>query len=153
MKHLNPERLHTRWESGAQKDRPLSPRRYTLTHSDFTGEPFLTIGSSYNQKQISGLYTRFMRDEVLGSWEQEDHELTLQVHCHVSGGLVFGSASFRDAIFRRHMPLVLEAFRYGDRGLWEANPHLDLAPIIVNFIAKQARYNQSEPWGLFEDYR
>ncbi|NIS82652.1 MAG: hypothetical protein GTO14_21175 [Anaerolineales bacterium] len=153
MKHLNPEKLHTRLEANIDKDRPIHPRRYTLTHSDLTGDIFLTIGSTYNRKQISSLYTRFMRDEVLASWDQGENGPVLRVHCHVSGGLVFGSPSFRDAIFRRHMPLVLEAFRYGDRGLWEANPHLDRAPIIVNFAARQERYNRNEYWGLCEDYR
>lgn len=153
MQYLNPEKLHTHWEPDISKDRLLYPRRYTLTHSDLTGDLFLTIGSTYNRKQISGLYTRLMRDEVLASWEQADNIPVLQVHCHVSGGLVIGSAGFRRAIFRRHMPLVLEAFRYGDRDLWEANPHLDRASIIVKFAVRQTSSNRSEHWGRFADYR
>lgn len=153
MQHLNPDRLHTRWEPKIYKDRLLLPRRYTLTHSDRTGDLFLTIGSDYNRTQISGWYTRLMRDEVLASWEQDDNGFTLHVYCHVSGGLVFGGAHFREAIFRRHMPLVLEAFRFGDRELCDTHPYLDQAPIIVHFDSKNIRLNRTESWGLFSDYR
>lgn len=31
----------------------LLPRKYTLTHSDVTGELLLTIGPSYNRFQVS----------------------------------------------------------------------------------------------------
>ena len=43
-------------------DSPQTPRKYTLTHSDRTGRLFLTIDKEYNEQQISGLYTRLMRD-------------------------------------------------------------------------------------------
>jgi hypothetical protein len=89
---------------------------------------------------------------VLAQW-QEDDELTLHVHCHVSGGLVFGFAGWRDSILRYHMPMVLEAFRYGDRGLVQEYPRLANAPIIVHFHAWQKRFNRSERWGVFDDYR
>ncbi len=60
-----------------------------------------------------------------------------QQYCHVSGGLVFGRAGWRDAIFRSEMPLALEAIRYGDRTLFPANSRLDRAPILIHFQASQ----------------
>ena len=33
---------------------PLAARRYTLTHSDLTGELLLSVGRQYNQGQLSG---------------------------------------------------------------------------------------------------
>ncbi len=33
---------------------PLAARRYTLTHSDITGQLLLSVGSQYNQGQLSG---------------------------------------------------------------------------------------------------
>jgi hypothetical protein len=47
-------------------------RCYTLTHSDTTGELFLTIGPDFDRAQISGLYTRLMRDEVLAEWREDE---------------------------------------------------------------------------------
>ncbi len=115
MSRLNPAKLHVRWGRGVTPQRPVAPRRYTLTHSDATGDLFLTIAADYDRKQVTGLYTRLMRDEVLAEWGEKDGRSVLHVHCHVSGGLCVGAARFRDAIFQHELPLVLEALRYGDR--------------------------------------
>ena len=152
MTPLNPDQLHVNFMGDAGPDGPIIPRAYTLTHSDLTGELFLTIGTSYDRGQISGWYTRFMRDEVLAEW-QDSGDLTLHVHCHVSGGLVFGLADWRDSIFRYHLPMGLEAFRYGDRKLVNENLQLGRAPIAVHFHAWQKRLNRVESWGIFDDYR
>lgn len=154
MSRLNPEKLHVRFAPGAAPEGPLMPRRYTLTHSDVTGDLFLTIGPDYDRRQIAGWQTRFMRDEVLAEWLEEEVERpALHVHCHVSGGLVFGSAGMRDAIFRRELPLVLEAFRLGDQRLFHTHPELDRAPVRVHFHAARARYDRIETWGVPADYR
>lgn len=152
MSRLRPEKLHVRLAEGWMADGPVTPRRYTLTHSDMTGDLFLTVGPSFDRAQISGLYTRLMRDEVLAEWREEEGP-SLHVFCHVSGGLVFGSASFRYAIFRQELPLVLECFRYGDRRLFEAHPELDDAPIRVHFRSSRRRYRRRERWGTPADYR
>jgi hypothetical protein len=152
MEHLKPEKLHIRFLDGSTRDGPHHPRCYTLTHSDATGELFLTIGPIYDHEQISGWYTRFMRDEVLASWETDEDEMTLHVHVHVSGGLVLGSAKWRDKIFRQHMPMVLEAFRYGDRGLFKQQPEMDQARIRVHFNASHPEYDRVELWGILRDY-
>jgi hypothetical protein len=129
------------------------PRKYTLTHSDLTGDLFLSIGSNFDHKEISGIYTRLMRDEVLASWELDPEGPSLHVHCHVSGGLIVGSAAWRDSIFRRHLPLVLEAFRYGDHPFFDHHPAQDHAPILVHFHSTQSHYNRTENWGTPADYR
>ncbi len=144
--------MHVRFAAGASPDGPSTPRHYTLTHSDATGDLYLTIGPDYDRRQISGWYTRLMRDEVLAEWRQEKDGPALHVHCHVSGGLVIGSAGWRYAIFQRELPLVLEAFRFGDRRLFEIEPGLDRAPIWVHFHAAQLGYNKTESWGVPADY-
>ncbi len=68
MKNLKPSKLTVQFLPGAQPDGPILPRRYTLTHSDSTGELLLSIGLEFNRPQISGWYTRLMRDEVLAEW-------------------------------------------------------------------------------------
>jgi hypothetical protein len=153
MNHLNPEKLHIRFLSGSTNDGPRIPRCYTLTHSDTTGELFLTIGPTYDHKQISGWYTRFMRDEVLATWEMDEEEMSLHVHVHVSGGLILGSAKWRDKIFRHHMPQVLEAIRYGDRELVKEYPELEQAPIMIHFHARTPKHYLIETWGILGDYR
>ena len=152
MKRLNPEKLHLRFVRPTAADGPVVPRCYTLTHSDVTGDLFLTIGPHYDHKQISGLQTRLMRDEVLAEWRGGESGPELHIHCHVSGGLVFGSAGWRYAIFKRELSLVLEAFRFGDRELFQAHPELDQARILVHFHAAQPRYDQVESWGAPSDY-
>jgi len=91
MTRLIPEKLHVKYLSGATADAPVAPWFYTLTHSDSTGDLFLSIGSDYDKKQISGLYTRLMRDEVLAELRKDSEGFSLNVYCHVSGGFVFGS--------------------------------------------------------------
>jgi len=125
MTRLQPDKLHTQFAAGTTPEGPLFPRRYTLTHSDSTGDLFLTVALEVHQKQISGWYTRLMRDEVLAEWQQSPEGPALHVSCHVSGGVVFGTAAMRDDIFRRELPLVLEALRFGDAALFQSQPELD----------------------------
>jgi len=153
MGRLRPEKLHVTFASDTGPRGPTIPRCYTLTHSDMTGDLFLTIGPTFNSEQISGLYIRLMRDEVLAEWQEDREESVLHVHCHVSGGLALGPARFRLTIFKRELPLVLEALRYGDRELFEARPRLDQAPILVHFHARQRRYDQVDRCGVPADYR
>jgi hypothetical protein len=152
MSRLKPEKLHVTYAPGTSPDGPTTPRAYTMTHSDMTGDLFVTVGPEHDLEQISGYYTRWMRDEVLAEWADEGTP-TLHVHCHVSGGFVAGNAGFRDAIFRRELPLALEAVCYGDRAFFQAHPELDQADIQVHFHAKQARYDRVESWGTPADYR
>jgi hypothetical protein len=150
---LQAEKLHVTFKAGAEFDGPIIPRTYTLTHSDLTGELFLTIGLEHDRKQVSGLYTRLMRDEVLANWSDNGDGVSLHVHCHVSGGLTLGSPQMRRAIFKHEMPLVLEALFYADRHFFEAHPHLNQAPVWVHFHARQPRYNTVDRWGVPADYR
>ena len=152
MDHLNPDKLHVNFIDGANSDGPITPRTYTLTHSDMTGDLFLTISQHYNFRQVSGLYTRLMRDEVLAQWDVGEG-VSLHVHCHVSGGLVFGPAKWRYSIFRYHLRMVLEAFWYGDKRLIEIYPQMAKAPIIVHFHAREKKLNKSETWDVFDDYK
>jgi hypothetical protein len=156
LKRLRPQKLHVSFANDANAEGPIHPRCYTMTHSDRTGDLYLTIGPAHDLEQIAGWYTRFMRDETLAEWRTGQDGPSLHVHCHVCGGLAFGTARLRDRIFRRVLPLVLEALRYGDRALYDAHPELDQAPIRVHFHARLARwrtrYDRVESWGIPADY-
>ena len=148
MTRLRLEKLHV----DIQIDEPQHlPRKYTLTHSDSTGDLYLMVAKEYDYEQISGWYTRIMRDEVLAEWKMLGEELSLHVYCHISGGLVFGGAEMREAIFRREMSLVLEAIRHGDSKFFEKNPGFDNASIIVHF-QKSGKDYKIERFGVPSDY-
>jgi hypothetical protein len=150
---LIPEKLHVKYLSGATAYAPAAPRLYTLTHSDSTGDLFLSIGPCYDKKQISGLYTRLMRDEVLAELKEDSEGLSLNVHCHVSGGFVFGRAKWRYNIFCSELSLVLEAIRFGDKAFFEGDPQLHNIPILVHFKSTDKKYDKIEKWGLLRDHR
>jgi hypothetical protein len=150
---LNPEKLHVTYLTGTTPENLVLPRLYTLTHSDRTGELFLTIGGQYDKQQISKLYTRLMRDEVLAELADDGDRLVFKVYCHVSGGLIIGTAKWRYNIFHSELPLVLEAIRYGERTLFEQNPKIDNAPVIIYFQSSNSRFNRVEDWGIIADYR
>jgi hypothetical protein len=152
MGRLNADKLHVTYLSGTNSDKLVLPRRYTLTHSDITGELFLSMGNQYNTKQIARLYTKLMRDEVLAETISNGDSLELRVYCHISGGFVIGTAGWRYDIFNSELPLVLEAIRYGDKTLFEQNPELDHIPINVHFQSTNPKFNKIEHWNVIADY-
>ena len=149
MVSYNPEKLHVKFTP--DMDEVKLPRRYTLTHSDRTGDMFLTVARDYDRAAISGWYTRFMRDEVLGEW-QDEPGLSLHIHCHVSGGLVLGPAKWRESIFRQHLPMVLEAICNADGEFISESPAFRRAPIQVRFHARQDDLDRVECWGWVQDF-
>jgi hypothetical protein len=150
---LGLEKLNVKHLLGVDRMGPITPRCYTLTHSDFTGELFLSIGLEFDKETISGFYTRIMRDEVLAEWLREETGYSLNVYCHVSGGFVIGTAGMRFKIFRRELPLVLKAICKGDNDLFTANPNLENTPIFVHFKSNNKKYSKIENWGKPRDYR
>ena len=151
MSELNPSKLHVKFADGVLLQGPIVPRAYTLTHSDATGDLFLTIGEAVDQQQISGWYTRFMRDEVVAKWEQHEGKYVLFVYCEISKGI--GGSRWRASIFKRELPLVLEVFRYGDNSLFERFPVLDFADIVVNFLSNKEEFSKRENYGQFHSYQ
>jgi hypothetical protein len=148
MTCLELEKLHVDIQIAESQ---LLPRRYSLTHSDRTGDLYLTVANQYDEEQISSWYTRIMRDEVLAEWRMRDDVPSLHVYLHVSGGLVFGGTGMREAIFRREMPLVLEAIRNGDSKFFEKNPEDDDASIYLHF-QKSGKDFKIERFGTPSDF-
>lgn len=124
MKRPNTNQLYVNDLTGTTAGITSLPRRYTLTHSDLTRNLFLTIGDNYDKKQISRLYTRLIRDEILAELVENEDHLEFRIYCHVSGGLVFGTAKWRSDIFHVELPPVIEAIRFGDRNFFETHPIL-----------------------------
>jgi hypothetical protein len=152
MSGLDPRKLHVTFLRGISAGILEYPRRYTLTHSDLTGDLFLTIGAEYDQKQVARFYTRLMRDEVLAELKMDGGQAALHVYVHVSGGITFGFAGMRNAILHYHMPMALEAIRYGDREIFIQHPELDEGKVVVHFASHRKRYNRDEDWGQIKQY-
>jgi hypothetical protein len=74
MSRLDPRKLHVQFASGVTPEGPRSPRRYTPTHSNSPGDLLLTFAPEVDWKQISGWYTRLMRDEVVAEWREGAEE-------------------------------------------------------------------------------
>ena len=144
MKELNPEKLHIEYLDSFDLD--ILSRKYTLTHSDFTGELFLSIGKEYDVKKLKGLYVRLMRDEVLAEWKKSD-VYELHIYVHVSGGFIFGGAKFRNKIIRSHLPLVYKVFSYAENNNIENSQEIKDASIVVHFQSKNKKYSKIENIG------
>lgn len=148
MSKFQPEKLNVSYKDKISINSSLIPRKYTLTHSDESGELFLSIGSKYDLDQID--YNN--RDEVLGSWEK-DNEYYLLITVEVDKGEDLSNTIRRDKIFRQELPLALMAIIYGDNLLLENNKELYEAPIRVKFNSKINEYNMLEEWGKVKDYK
>ncbi|MEJ2241569.1 MAG: staygreen family protein [Candidatus Bathyarchaeota archaeon] len=146
------EKLQIKFLPGIDSTGPIDNRRYTLTHSDFSGDLFLSIGLEFDKQAISGLYTRLMRDGILAEWLKQEESFSLHVYCHVSGGIILGTAGWRYSIFKRELPLVLKCICNGDTELFDKDPNLKNSIILVHFKSKNKKYNKVERWGTPKDY-
>ena len=147
MKRLNPKKLITNF-SGVTKRHPIIPRRYTLTHSDITAELFLTVGREFAYEELTP-----ERDEVLAKWRRYQNGYALYCRVQVDakkGSKVISAARYK--IFKRELPLALEAIRFGDKKFFESHPLLDHAPIWILFASNYQEYNGIQYWGTPSQY-
>lgn len=148
MSTFDRDKLYVEYMNGVTATKPVISRRYTLTHSDLTGELFLNIGFQYAWEKTNAL-----RDEVLGEWKMYGSSLIFCVYVYVDQGEFPPSLSAkRTEIFRRELPLALTAIRYGDRHFFHAFPHLDQVPIIINFMSAYPQFLKQENGGIFQDF-
>ena len=147
MERLDPQKLYVEFRSGVTTTEPILGRKYTLTHSDITAELFLTIGLQFAYDKITS-----MRDEVLGEWRNSSSGLLLYIYVYIGD---FGSImnSIRNTIFRRELPLALEAIVYGDNEFFVAHPQLNYAPIWIYFDSIDPSYKRFEYLGTPIDYK
>lgn len=148
MKRLNPDKLKVEFRQGVTVTEPVIGRKYTLTHSDITAELFLTIGLQFAYDKVNST-----RDEVLAEWRYYNRSTFLYTYVYVDGQYGPAVSAVRNQIFRRELPLALEAIRYGDKAFFTAHPELDTAPIWIHFDSINPEYNRLEYWGTPNDYR
>ncbi|MBM7624480.1 staygreen family protein [Sporohalobacter salinus] len=145
MHKFNPDKLSVEYRHGITPTDPIIPRRYTLTHSDKTGNLFLTIGYRYASDKINP-----PRDEVIGEWNYKNNYV-FYATVYIDGKNRKKTDN-RNRIILQELPLALKAIRYGDRRLFLTHSDLDKAPIYIYFRSIYPEYNRTEYWGIFSDY-
>lgn len=147
---FDPQKLTTNLIPPATFVQPIKGRKYTLTHSDITGELFLDIGTVYNYEAINW----DLRDEVLAEW-QIDHfnRVSIVGKAHVDDGQFTKEQSkFRYNIFRREMSTALKGMFYGDKKFFSNYPTLLEAPIYILYSSTYPEFNHTIYYGTPRDY-
>ena len=118
---------------------PHKGRKYSLSHSDDTGELFLTIGREFYIPDDQTVTGEFDKDK-----EEEDD--LIRIYVDIDAGGPIESSEKRDFIFRRELPLALAAIAYGDKMFLKNHDLLD-ALVVVHFKSRFAKFNVVEQWG------
>ncbi|MDO5293447.1 MAG: staygreen family protein [bacterium] len=147
MKQLDPARVFTEFRNNVSPVNPVRGRKYTVTHSDDTGELFVTVGTEYADDMIGPL-----RDEVLLEYVVVDNKLQLRGTVLVDGENISGNSKMRNEIFLREMPTALQAVRYGDRRLFERFRELDNIPVYIWLKSENDEFNKLYDFGTMKDY-
>ena len=145
---LDPEKLSVEFLEDTTPIEPIIGRKYTLTHSDDTGELFLSVGIQFDYDKVNE-----MRDEVLGEWRIYNGISFLYLYVCIDGEVENANPEIRNEIFRREMPLAIEAIRHGDNLFFSDNVILDQSQIWIQFYSKDPVYNKFEYWGVPMDYK
>ncbi|WHY75283.1 staygreen family protein [Neobacillus sp. WH10] len=149
MSKFNASKLSTKFLPSTTECVPVKGRKYTLTHSDATGELFLSIGHQYNLTAINFK----IRDEVLAEWIQKNGQFNFWGKVHVSGGeFDEHSSKKRFLIFEREAKLALTAIFYGDRKFFSCFPQLLDSSIFIQFESIYPQYNQLLYYGTPRQY-
>ncbi|MBP2630022.1 MAG: hypothetical protein H6Q70_650 [Firmicutes bacterium] len=150
MNRLDPNKLYVRLHPGVTPRKPIIFRHYTLTHSDDTGNLFLSVALEYDYSELTP-----MRDEVLAEWLYHENQYSFLVNLHVDSQPAkdLADSTFRYHIFKRELPLALEAIYYGDQVLFDLYPSLNSTPILIHFDSVYSTLCKTEYWGTFADYR
>ncbi|WML44500.1 staygreen family protein [Neobacillus sp. PS3-40] len=134
-----PSKLTVVFHAPATKFRPIEGRKYTLTHSDSTGQLFLSIGKEYTYGNLNPQ----VRDEVVAEWVPKMGEYVLWGRVYVSGGEFDEKyAKVRFLIFQKEMDLALKAIIYGDQTFYTCFPWLLDSPIYIQFDSIYPQYNK-----------
>lgn len=139
MSVFHPSKLTATFHAPATLFRPVEGRKYTLTHSDSTGELFLSIGTAFDYQNINQKF----RDEVFAEWKAQMGEFALCGRVYVSGGEYDEKYSkVRYLIFIKELDLALRAIMYADTAFFSSFPWLLDAPIYIKFESVHPEFNR-----------
>lgn len=139
---FNHEKLNIIFKNSYNKNGTFENRRYSLSHSDDTGDLFLTIGNQfyYNDNQT-----------VLAELLKVANGYYLQVYVYLDGNNGIADTVKRDKIFRRELTTAIQAIIYGDREFLIQNELLD-SYVVIRFKSHYSKYNVEEQWGKVKKY-
>ncbi|MFJ7638248.1 staygreen family protein [Peribacillus sp. NPDC097264] len=139
MPEFHPEKLTVKFMPPTTPCLPVDGRKYTLTHSDETGDLYLTIGTQY---ECSALDAK-KRDEVLANWDASLGQYLLTVNVFVDGlENEYDQAKARYTIFQQNLDLAITAIINGDKEFYCFFPWLIDCPIHVQFQSGFPEFNQ-----------
>ncbi|MDQ0350284.1 hypothetical protein J2R98_000087 [Alkalibacillus filiformis] len=149
MSAFDPNKLSIQFHPPATPSTPIIGRKYTLTHSDETGELFLDIGTNYNFNAIDWQ----LRDEVLAEWIQtSEAQNQLLGYAYVDGGeFSLEEAAFRYNIFLKEMQLALKGIIYGDIPFYEQHQYLLNSPIVIEYHSSYPAFQTTLYYGTPRD--
>ncbi|KAB2336363.1 hypothetical protein F7731_11675 [Cytobacillus depressus] len=149
MSQFSASKLYTKFLPPTNQWFPVNGRKYTLTHSDTSGDLFLTIGNRFNLAAIN-LKTR---DEVLAEWFRKDKQFIFIGKVYVSGG-EFDEPSSRKRflIFQKEAKLALTAIFYGDRSVFSYYPQLLDSSVFIQFESIYPQFKQVLYYGNPRQY-
>lgn len=147
MNKLDPNRVYTQYRDIAKPYEPVVGRKYTITHSDTTGELFVVISEDYAEDKVTE-----MRDEVRIMWDKNEKGFLLVGTVLIDGEGVTENAPIRNQIFYREMPIALQALRQADRFLFGKHPNLDNTHVVIKFISNNPMYNKAYDFGVIGKY-
>lgn len=145
---FNKDKVFTEFRDDVSKYEPTIGRKYTLTHSDTTGDLFVTIGLNYARDKFGEF-----RDEVILEWKEDDENKILYGKVLIDGDGIFGNEKIRNRIFMREMPLALQAIRYGDREFFKINEELDESVVLIHFKSNNPNYDKVCNFGNMKMYK
>lgn len=126
---------------------PVLGRSYTVTHSDDTGDIFVTIGTDFAVDRFGPL-----NDQVLLRMECFNGQFQLNgLVCLDLPGSKF-SIKQRSDIFSEKMYLALMSIRYADSYFYEKCCSRDTIPVYMHFYSKDPRYDRVHYFGEIGDY-
>ncbi|MDP4084591.1 MAG: staygreen family protein [Bacillota bacterium] len=146
---FDPSKLSVEYMGTTTIESPLVGRKYTLTHSDVTGQLFLSIGKDYNLK---GINQQFL-DEVLAEWVPYLGSFILWGRVYISGGEFDEKKAYeRFTIFQKELNLALSAIVFGDREFYHYYQTLLDSPIFIQFDSIYPQFNQVLSMGTPRQY-
>ncbi len=147
MNEFNPLNVFVQYRENISPIQPVLGRKYTITHSDRSGDLFVTIADEYAKDRIGP-----MRDEVLIEWKRRKREYVLEGSVLVDINQSEVNSKIRNEIFLREMPLILKSLRYADRFLFETYPILDSSTVFINFDSNNPEFNKNYNFGAIGNY-
>ncbi|WP_019156756.1 staygreen family protein [Robertmurraya massiliosenegalensis] len=149
MSKFNPSKLKVTFLPPATPFKPVDERKYTMTHSEETGETFLTVGYCYDESCINPK----IHDEVMAEWIPRMGQYILNGKVHVSNGEYDEQNSkIRFMIFQQEIAFALTSIVYGDRALYQYYPWLLDSPIYIQFECVYPLYHQLLYFGTPRQY-